>query len=201
MKYIDADKLIAEIEKLLAKAKNDEVKAFAKKDAAGHLIAVTKTAVCVKIKKLIASLQQERPELPPIGYAETYYQKGLRDGIIKGQIEILKGLEDVENRKAEPVLVIKEQEQPEVELSEEDLQHKSWILECLADGERKMPEYAEDFRAAYKWLKFLHPCQSCKVDLEKAARHVYESWMGGTMDDVRRDMVELGTVLNARKEE
>ena len=35
--------------------------------------------------------------------------------------------------------------------------------------------------------------------LEKAARYVYESWMGGTMDDVRRDMVELGKVLNARK--
>lgn len=39
-----------------------------------------------------------------------------------------------------------------------------------------------------------------EVDLEKAARHVYESWMGSTMDEVRRDMVELGTVLNARKE-
>lgn len=39
--------------------------------------------------------------------------------------------------------------------SEEDLQHKSWILECLADGEKKMPEYAEDFQAAYKWLKSL----------------------------------------------
>lgn len=40
-----------------------------------------------------------------------------------------------------------------------------------------------------------------KADLEKEARHVYESWMGGTMDDVRRDMVELGKVLDARKEE
>lgn len=37
-------------------------------------------------------------------------------------------------------------------------------------------------------------------DLEKAALHVYESWMGGTMDHVRRDMITLGTVLNARKE-
>ena len=36
--------------------------------------------------------------------------------------------------------------------------------------------------------------------LEEAARHVYESWNGGTMDDVRRDMAELGKVLNARKE-
>ena len=40
-----------------------------------------------------------------------------------------------------------------------------------------------------------------EVDLENAAQHVYESWMGGTMDDVRRDMVELGKALNARKEE
>ena len=40
-----------------------------------------------------------------------------------------------------------------------------------------------------------------EADLEKAARHVYESWMGGTMDEVRRDMVELGKVLNARKED
>ena len=40
-----------------------------------------------------------------------------------------------------------------------------------------------------------------EVDLEKASRNVYESWMGGTMNDVRRDMVELGKVLNARKEE
>lgn len=43
--------------------------------------------------------------------------------------------------------------------------------------------------------------EASDVDLEKAARHVYESWMGGTMDDVRRDMVELGKVLNARKED
>lgn len=63
MRYIDAEKLKSEIEKLLAKAKNDEEKAFAKKDAAGHLVAVTKTAVCVKIKKIIDSLQQEQPEV------------------------------------------------------------------------------------------------------------------------------------------
>ena len=40
-----------------------------------------------------------------------------------------------------------------------------------------------------------------EASLDEAARHVYESWMGGTMDDVRRDMVELGKVLNVRKEE
>lgn len=36
--------------------------------------------------------------------------------------------------------------------------------------------------------------------LEKAAQHVYESWMGGSMDDVRRDMDEFGKMLGARKE-
>ena len=40
-----------------------------------------------------------------------------------------------------------------------------------------------------------------EMDMEKASRNVYESWMGGTMNDVRRDMVELGKVLNSRKEE
>lgn len=76
-KYIDAEKLIAEIEKLLAKAKNDEEKAFVKKDAAGHLAAVTKTAVCIKIKKLITSLQQEQPdEQPEYGYLSTEYVYG-----------------------------------------------------------------------------------------------------------------------------
>lgn len=56
--------------------------------------------------------------------------------------------------------------QPKQEWSEEDLQHRSWILECLADGKKKMPEYAEDFRAAYKWFKSLRPpqyCENCKL--------------------------------------
>ena len=43
--------------------------------------------------------------------------------------------------------------------------------------------------------------EQMEVDLEKASRNVYESWIGGTMNDVRRDMVELGKVLNARKED
>ena len=64
--------------------------------------------------KFVKVEQQEQPELQPIGYAETYYQKGLYDGIIKGRMEILKWLEDIEKRKAEPVIVIKQQEHPEV---------------------------------------------------------------------------------------
>lgn len=48
-------------------------------------------------------------------------------------------------------------EQKPAEWSEEDLQHESWILECLADGKRTMPQYAADFHAAYNWLKSLRP--------------------------------------------
>ena len=63
MKYIDAEKLKTEIDKILAKAEKDEKKALLQKDANGHLIAVTKTAICAKIKKLITSLQQEQTEV------------------------------------------------------------------------------------------------------------------------------------------
>lgn len=62
-KYIDSEKLKAEIEKLLAKVENDELKAFAKKDAAGLLAATEKTIAYVKIKKLINSFQQDQETL------------------------------------------------------------------------------------------------------------------------------------------
>ena len=53
-------------------------------------------------------------------------------------------------------------------------------------------EVHDDFIAGAEWDR---------EQMMKASRNVYESWMGGTMDDVRRDMVELGKALNARKEE
>lgn len=72
------------------------------------------------------------------------------DEVVKTDVRsIVKAME-------EGVRLGKEEQKP-AEWGEEDLQHKSWILEHLADGERKMPEYAEDFRAAYKWLKSLRP--------------------------------------------
>ena len=64
--------------------------------------------------------------------------------------ELLKFLSDAHSYNPDALC-----EQKPAEWSEEDLQHKSWILECLADGERTMPEYAEDFHAAYNWLKDL----------------------------------------------
>ena len=82
---------------------------------------------------------------------------------------------------------IVQQEQPEVDLEEEI---KNYLAaECAEDDEPSVSEIARHF---YELRNHA---------LEEAAQHVYESWMGGTMDDVRRDMVELGKALNARKEE
>ena len=81
-----------------------------------------------------------------------------------------------------------QQERPEVDL-EKEIDEK-WDEFVSSEGER------EDFTNIARHFYGLR-----NRALEKAARHVYESWMGGTMDDVRRDMVELGKVLNARKEE
>lgn len=43
------------------------------------------------------------------------------------------------------------------EWSKEDEEHKQWILECLADGKRKIPEFAKQYQEAFNWLKFLYP--------------------------------------------
>jgi hypothetical protein len=53
----------------------------------------------------------------------------------------------------------------------------------------------------YECTGFYEKEEQPEMDLEKASRNVYESWMGGAMNDVRRDMVELGKVLSTRKEE
>ena len=51
----------------------------------------------------------------------------------------------------------KQKEQKPAEWSEEDEKHRQWILECLADGKRKVPEFAEQYQAAFDWLKSLRP--------------------------------------------
>lgn len=79
------------------------------------------------------------------------------------------------------------------EWSEEDLQHKSWILECLADGEKKMPEYAENFRAAYKWLKSLRPQPHWKPNGQQldCLRHMINvSIVGGIDKQIVQDLYE-----------
>ena len=83
--------------------------------------------------------------------------------------------------------------------NEEDEKMLEGTIMWLNDLE-KQGEYVEKER---DWLKSLRPQSHWKPseeqpsdDLEEAARR-----MGGTMDDFLRDMVELGKVLNVRKEE
>ena len=80
---------------------------------------------------------------------------------------------------------------------------KEWLLKEIAEL-GCIPTYEEFSKGFFKTISngfdVVHHEQS-EVDLENAARHVYESWLGGTMDDVRLDMVTLGKVLNARKED
>ena len=81
-----------------------------------------------------------------------------------------------------------QQEQPDFPTTDEQMK------EFLATHPKiEVPEKYKNPDWLFK--KQEHP----EVDLEKASRNVYESWMGGTMNDVRRDMVELGKNLNARK--
>ena len=106
-------------------------------------------------------------------------------------------------------------EQKPAEWSEEDEKNRRNLMSLLANmrGDRITEETYQKY---YPWLKSLRPSwkpseerpqvadaskMEPEVDFEKASRNVYESWQGGTMDDFLRDMVELGKVLNARKEE
>ena len=140
MRYIDAEKLIAEIDSILSACTEQ-----------------THTGVfntCTHIKGLITSLQQEQPD---------------NEDIDKVAQELYEHLYELKRRNN----------------VQTNLYDKKEIIDLWKAG----IEYGRN-----------HPNkEQSEVDLEKAALHVYESWMGGTMDDVIRDMVELGKVLNARK--
>jgi hypothetical protein len=86
------------------------------------------------------------------------------------------------------------QEQPEVDLEKEIEEHAIYMPHGEFSSDK---EILEDMEWARK--EFHHFYGLRNSALEEAARHVYESWMGSTMDDVRRDIVELGKVLNERE--
>ncbi len=91
------------------------------------------------------------------------------------------------------LIEVLQQEQPEVDLEKEIQKH---LKECL---DIKSPTTdIELIKTDVEYTVRLFYGLRNRA-LEEAARHVYESWMGGTMNDVRRDMVELGRVINARK--
>lgn len=92
-KYIDADKLIANLER-----QNVDKK------------------IIEPLINIINSLPQEHPELPNKEIAEYYYHKGLYEGLSQGFADSLKILDRFAQIKADPVIVIKQQEQLSEEL-------------------------------------------------------------------------------------
>lgn len=79
------------------------------------------------------------------------------------------------------------------------------ISEFEVVGHKKVSDFEYIFTRdniisrTYLKVSDIYPQEQPELELENAAQHVYESWMGGTMDNVLRDMVELGKILNARK--
>ncbi len=112
--YIDADRLKEAVEKK-----------YNSNDTVGDRWDLGYDTACEQILEIIDSLQQEQPELPNIERAEYYYRKGVYEGLSQGRADALKILEEYMKRKADPVIVIKQQEQPEVDLEREiDLEWK-----------------------------------------------------------------------------
>jgi len=88
-------------------------------------------------------------------------------------------------------------EQKPAEWSKEDEEHRQWILECLADGKRKVPEFAEQYQAAFAWLKSIRPSWkpseeqirllqylSKGIDVASHERHILDDMI----DDLKRLM-------------
>ncbi len=149
MKYIDADKIVAEIERRI-----NIVEPY--KDT--YESAAASRQELIWMKDFITPLQQEQPKHPGYDMAllevkskvdELYKEAGM--GLCEYDTGLYNGI------------------------AETCMKLRGFIKARLDSDEQ--PE----------------------SELEKAAQHVYESWMGGTMNDVCRDMVELGKVLNARK--
>ena len=209
-KYIDADKLIAEIERYKQAA------AIARFDNAGENADYFQGKVDLfdDLTHIITSLQQEQPKglhftplnrliqkIPSKNWNDTVnnYAKKLRDCLIKeGYLKDAKVLQDYisyMNGNNVPMATMDEQEQPEVDLEKFDKEVTKIWGKCAADPDDSLACFhIETFNEIARHFYGLR-----NRALEEAARHVYESWMGGTMDDVRRDMVELGKVLNARE--
>ena len=62
------------------------------------------------------SLQQEQPELPEKDIAKYYYHKGVYEGLSQGRADALKILDEFAKSKADPVIVIKQEKQPKMNI-------------------------------------------------------------------------------------
>ena len=182
-KYIDADHLKVEIEKHIK-----EVKDAAKRFTPNMGFFDAKLSGIYDVMAIIDSLQQE--QLP-----------GIEENGVPGKDFIPVEWVDALDKYGKWKIVQQEQPEPSNNLVDVDAVREDFITEVyrVLDAD-STNDRANAIIEAFDSLPTVSQKQP-EVDLEKAARHVYESWMGGTMDDVRRDMVELGKVLNAGKEE
>ena len=76
------------------------------------------------------------------------------------------------------------------------------ISKIKAELERRIEDlrqaddyYLSALREAQDILSFIKSTEKEQRDIETAAICVWESWNGGTMDDVRRDMDALGKLV------
>lgn len=142
-------------------------------------------------------IQQEQPDKESLNESQQEFVNIVTERMLKeGPIPTLKGKQKAEfekefNRFKQITGMINFPAHMEV--------YKRIILWFMAWGADNLPNLNKV--TDHDKLDFQQQHPSLPDNLDEAARHVYESWMGGTMDDVRRDMVELGKVLNARKEE
>lgn len=113
MKYIDADLLKRKLKDVATEFKTGNYYLDNSEQAVGYENAL------IDFEQIIDSLQQEQPELPQIERAEYYYHKGVYEGLSQGRADALKMLDEFMKRQANPVIVIKQQEQPEVDLEKE----------------------------------------------------------------------------------
>ncbi len=153
MKYIDAQRLRKEIKRLEKAAHRS---ALVCADSETRKFHEGKDFAYQHVGVLIDSLPQEQEELPKI--AEYYYHKGVYEGLSQGRADGLKILEESMKIKADPVIVIKQQEQQEVDLGAD--------IEMEWDSFNKhLAEYGKESDEVVwlNWLSF--------VDI---ARHFYE---------------------------
>lgn len=205
-----ADKLLSFIDSLQQEPRfpqydNIVDKVFGAGNLEGFEYREAEMLVALAKEELLKSLQQEQTVTKePISHLEHWlaFFGCPEENIEKCATQIAQGygairyLEGVQHG-AEAVNELAKQEQPEINIEQEvDLWRDKNIdktLDARCSGENITRKNQIDLARHFYGLR--------NRALEEAARHVYESWMGGTMDDVRRDMVELGKVLNARKEE
>ena len=152
MKYIDAERLKAEIERLKSKYRHN-------------------------------------------GLWTSSFQSDLAMAKIESMNELLSFLDTLE----EPVSDNLEEAAIDfADNARKALYSKYYAISSIADYDHGC---IDGFKAGAEWQAEQMMKEQPEVDLEKASRNVYESWMGGTMNEVRMDMVELGKALNARKED